>query len=1258
MAEKTLNAWVVLGGKVDNSFQQIGQNLVNLGGSIDGISQKLINFGKESINTYRNYEDSMLDAEVAMSTTYGRGTKALQDVMNQLDRQASEWAASTIFHTDDVANAISEAAHANWDLEKIMEGLPAAMRLAQAGSLDLSTGLDYIIKSTNAAGIQFDDLSEWIDEWTYAANSSAGTVEQFGEAMLKMGSTMQFADNKEELLTMLAVLHDSGTVGSSAGTLLRNSMIRLIAPTKKAADAMAELGITEADISEAMAEVDGDTEAVVAQLEEAGFSAYNSKGELKDFTEIFEDLYLTTKDMDEQSKYNIWSALFPTRTITGAKSLIEAAGKSWNGLLDDLESGKATGYGAYAAETMMSGVTGSVETAMSKVEELKRQLGNQLTPQLKNILGNEEKVLNMLLTGGQENGVSSGLSWLSRASDLIGDLAENMGGLDPALFDAIVDALGSIAVLGPGLMIGGLAIRGVGTAMSVFTGSPVGKVILAATAIGMLASAANAFAEAKYLDNFGNMQIDTSSLDQKMTEIHDAFLKGAGPAQEFAKALDDCVTNYENASEKLSATMIEDLLTGQTLTGEERAKKLAEYRTLGSDMVKEVKAGIQAGADMSAEFWMNILLDKDGQPKEGYSPLFTAIAKTLNEEKDEALEEATAIGNEIEAAITAAWEDGELTEEERTAIKEKIRKMNDFVAEMEREAQNEEDLVQRKLMLDKAQGMDYTQMNQYVTDTIMSQRQAELDYLENGVKAEAFRFELRRDKYLAEGNTAKAEEYDRLINGYTDEKGNHVAGLWESYNESKAGIYSDYDQMIMRMFAATINDSALSEDASNLRQAATWLTSGWVTDVGKLRDYAGENDVNLPAIQRYYEEELKALGGVEEVKSRIATYSESGNEELQAMADDLRNILAVYAILKENIQEYADVSQGTLGTGEFEALYRQGFFGKPMANYLQSLMDADIDEGILQSTRGGMDSTTGGYLDAMAQAFANAFDIDLLLAQTTEDDDRLFTERSLQDFALAKLLGMSEAERQQYALGGEASNYYQAIQDYETTKAAYDALYSQLSLPEGGIGGTAAELEQLKNLKLDLDLKEQAVAEAKTAWDAVQAQFDTPITGKVALQIQAPEGMDTLDVTPQAYGGRAEGPSLIAERGVPEWYIPEEHTPNTARLLAAAAANSGFSLTELAEESGARLFADGGTDGTGDTGASLDWGSLPGGTEGGSSDGETGGGTINIQYAPVIHADNADGVERKLREDKERFKKWFNDFMAERALYESMVAYQ
>ena len=75
MAQKTLNAFVVISGRVDNTFGQIGTALINMGQTIDQISSKLINFGKESIEVYRDYQDSMLDAQVALSTIYGRGSQ-------------------------------------------------------------------------------------------------------------------------------------------------------------------------------------------------------------------------------------------------------------------------------------------------------------------------------------------------------------------------------------------------------------------------------------------------------------------------------------------------------------------------------------------------------------------------------------------------------------------------------------------------------------------------------------------------------------------------------------------------------------------------------------------------------------------------------------------------------------------------------------------------------------------------------------------------------------------------------------------------------------------------------------------------------------------------------------------------------------------------------------------------------------------------------------------------------------------------------
>ena len=92
---------------VSKGFGAIGSTLSELGAEINDVSQRLINFGKESIEVYKDYEQAMAEAEVALSTRYGRNTKQLADVMKQLDESATNWAASTIFHTDDGANAIN-----------------------------------------------------------------------------------------------------------------------------------------------------------------------------------------------------------------------------------------------------------------------------------------------------------------------------------------------------------------------------------------------------------------------------------------------------------------------------------------------------------------------------------------------------------------------------------------------------------------------------------------------------------------------------------------------------------------------------------------------------------------------------------------------------------------------------------------------------------------------------------------------------------------------------------------------------------------------------------------------------------------------------------------------------------------------------------------------------------------------------------------------------------------------------------------------
>lgn len=1107
MAQKTLNAFVVIGGRVDNTFGRIGTALVSMGSTIDEVSQKLINFGKESVEVYRDYQDSMLDAQVALSTTYGRGSQELGSVMRTLDAQAKEWAASTIFHTDDVANAIAQAAHANWDLNMILDGIPAAMKLAQAGSMDLSEAVDFIIKSVNGAGLEFRDLNEWIDEWTYAANSSAGDVEEFGEAMLKMGNTMKFAGNKEELLTMLAILHDSGTTGAAAGTLLRNSMLRLIAPTKKASDALAQLGVTQDDIDEAMSEVDGDTEAAVKQLEELGFSVYDTNGNLKDFMTVFADLYNATKWMEDDEKYAIWSAIFPTKTITGGKALMEAATDSINGLYAALVGGDAAGYGEYAGETMMSGLTGSIELFNSKVERLKQITGEALSDDV--------------------------TYW----TDKLGGFVDSVAEMDNARFSGLVGGLEVIAGAGPGLLVAGSAFRLIGFAL----GTHAGRIALGALAIGALSKAISDYNEAKFEDKFGEMDLDIEPLKKKLTEIRDSFQESTNGIAEFKGALEKSVEAYKTASQELSSDLLTNMLTQKELTD----KDFQNYVDLGEKMVGYVKQGLNDSADMSAEFWTALFKESGDAGEYAKNPVFQGIIGLLQEGLSENLLEVEDIGKKLRKAITDAFDnDGVIDEDEYENILEYFRQLNEIMAKAEAEAQSEAQYVKRKMLFDKGQTLSYDAMMGYIDEYVDPQRQEEIDFWRNNYKSQAYGLEFQYKKDYSEATTdAEREAVDARWNERLGEEGNASAGtitldgLDARLERVITGVNTEYGEGILHMLESGLYANELADAAQLIDELAEGVATGTMTEQ-EASDAYNESDEywsgDTNKVLKFTSQEIEALGGRDAIVSMIADLRTKGNIE---QAETYSNLLR-----------------------------RLNFF-----------------EG----------------RDWSASEF------------------QVFAGNELPSFGPANM---------PVALEGSG----------ESAAAARGVAESILEPPiQGSI--------------------EYDTSGAQTAWERIKSVFDNPIT-QIVNVASSIGGMFGGVKQAMADGGRSTEPAIFAEAGDPEWFIPERHDPNTARLIAAAAHASGFSLAELAAMNGARMFADGGVFGGSsvEDSAVLNWASLD---YGGKEERSGSGTTFDVHYAPVIHAQNAEGVGRELAEDKKRLKKLLRELSEEEELYESVVRY-
>lgn len=1170
---------IVINSRVGNGFANVGSTLMEMSSLVSGLSQQLIDFGKESTQVYRNYESAMRDAEVALSTTYGQGSKELAQVMANLDAAATQWAASTIFHTNDVASAISNAAHAGWNYEQIMSGLPAAMQLAQAGGIDLTTAINYVTKATTAAGVEFGDLGNFIDLWIFAANSSASTVDEFGQAMLRMGSTMQWASNPAELMTLIAATANAGTVGSEAGTLIRNSIMRLIAPTAKADKALHQLGATTLETAEVMN--DEDLFAAYEMLAENGFKGvFDENGNMRNVLDIYTDLAVVLGGMaggvDKISKnektMKILASIFPTKTITEALNLINAAANGWDGLYDSMMNGEASGYGEYAATTMMNTLNGKIETFESKLERLKQLVGDELAPKLE------------------------------QAMDFMGGIVDNLANMDEDKFGALVTGLTTVAALGPGLMTAGMVMRFIGALCT-----PTGAFALAVSMLVAGTAAMREMQEADFKNQFGDMDFDAAGILDYIDSLGKEFTDASTEVNKYKDALDASVASYKTASSTFSAKIFEDMITGATLTDADKK----ELQKLGTEMYLQVKSAIANSTAGSLSYW-EMLFEGDEQ-----NPTYLALKDATNSAYGEMIAEAEGISRDMREALTSAFnDDGTINEEEYNKFLNYMRQYNALMAKAAAQAQEEENDIEMQMMLHKAQtaGID-------------------------DVKALAEQAAEKRDAIIAEEEENFWREYYRAKNnGATKEELDAAEAKW---NARKAEIGSKYDDVISEMFLSTIQQSEQGDALNWLSDLATQVENGLSTDealkmvVEKLGKsvYAGDAFTNSTTSDRavlgralgYW---VANMGGEDAVEAKIADYEakaadyksqagrarDAGNssradelqksaDEMQASADRMRHMYAMEQLANGF---YAVARYGKDGdwlnwiAGDFSTMPDKevsvNIGGK--SNQRQSAENAIVGgKTVLEMTKGIIAQLLG---DDVSYA-------DLKAIEKAPDE-------------IAKQLGVNSTVAKTLS---EA--YKNVVESYDLEKVAADmgldvsnglrpdnAFRAFYQLAYGNFSQNAEEYllsdEQRMKTTVDVDADTSKLEEKVNKYDG------KVITMYVALgnenELKNSFGWrNRLYTTPMfADGGRANEPSIFGEDGA-EWAIPEEHSDRTARLLDAARAASGFTWAEILSRYG---------------GMNANADNTP----------------TTIVYSPTINATDATGVEQVLREDKRRFEKW------------------
>ena len=328
------------------------------------IAAGLTAFGVSSVKAGMEFDTSMSQVAATMGKTNTELQQEVGDVdlawghfSGNLREYAEEMGKHTAFSATEAADALNYMALAGYDAQKSMQMLPNVLNLAAAGSMDLATASDMVTDASSALGLSTEETTQLVDQMAMASSKSNTSVAQLGDAMLTVGGTAkQLKGGTTELSTALGILADNGIKGSEGGTILRNAILSLTAPTGKAQK----------------------------ELDALGVSVFDSEGNMRSMNDIMMDLSASMADMTGEERAEAMSKIFNKRDLKGIEALLAGAGDRWNELSGYID--KAQGSAQKMADTQLDNLQGDITLLKSAWEGLQISVSDKVTPALRDLV--------------------------------------------------------------------------------------------------------------------------------------------------------------------------------------------------------------------------------------------------------------------------------------------------------------------------------------------------------------------------------------------------------------------------------------------------------------------------------------------------------------------------------------------------------------------------------------------------------------------------------------------------------------------------------------------------------------------------------------------------------------------------------------------------------------------------------------------------------------------------------------------------------
>lgn len=364
-----------------------------------------------AIKVGSNFEASMSQVAATMGITVQEIANGSED-FDKLKAAAKEAGATTMFSASQAAEALNYMALAGYTADEAIATMPTVLNLAAAGGMELSTASDMVTDSMSALGDKAGTVESFVDKMAKTSQKSNTSVEQLGQAILTVGGTAKsLSGGVDEMNTCLGILADNGVKGAEGGTLLRNVILALSAPTDVAAKAMNSLGL----------------------------QVFDAEGNMRPLNDTFNDLndILSTMTAGEQTQ--VLSTIFNAADLKGVNALLANSGERFDelsGYISDCD-----GAAAAMAETMSDNLQGKITLIKSALEGLGIQIYEGMSDQLKDAVSLGNDYIGMLAQGMQEGGVDGLIDALGT---ILGDLVGRAAEMAPQMVELAVELVHSL----------------------------------------------------------------------------------------------------------------------------------------------------------------------------------------------------------------------------------------------------------------------------------------------------------------------------------------------------------------------------------------------------------------------------------------------------------------------------------------------------------------------------------------------------------------------------------------------------------------------------------------------------------------------------------------------------------------------------------------------------------------------------------------------------------------------------------------------